>query len=313
MVTENDNELKFKHKTVMLIDSFSLIFRSYYAMPDLTNNLGYPTGASYGFFNMINSIIMRYKPDYCVCVFDTPGGNFRHDIYKEYKANRKSTPEELKVQIKDIVDLIDAIGLPLIKLSGFEADDVIGTISNFVVDHHEDHQVIILSNDKDFSQLVRPNNSIVLLQSHKYFQEIIVDYQGVIDKFGVRPEQIIDYLSLIGDAVDNIKGVEKCGPKTAVGWLKNYDNIDNLINNINNISGRIKDNLIDSIKWLPIAKELITIRCDLDLDKILIPECSLNTLEYRLIDHNKLINKCKDLGFEKLIYKYCIHNLDRLI
>ena len=244
----------------VLVDGSSYLFRAYHALPDLSNSQGEPTGAIVGVLNMLRRLVNDYHPDYMAVVFDAPGGSFRNEIYPQYKANRPPMPEDLRCQIEPLHEVIQALGLPLVVVPGVEADDVIGTLA--VQASEQGMKTVISTGDKDMAQLVNPKISLVNTMS-----ETTMDEQGVVDKFAVRPDQIIDYLALVGDTSDNIPGVPKCGPKTAAKWLKSYDTLDNLIARADEIGGKIGENLRASLKQLPMARELATIKLDVALDK----------------------------------------------
>ena len=207
---------------LVLVDGSSYLFRAYYALPDLTTKAGEPTGAIRGVISMIRKLAKDYPGSLVVVVFDAPGKTFRDDLYSEYKANRSSMPEDLREQIQPIHDLIRAMGLPLICVEGVEADDVIGTYATMATAQQRD--TVISTGDKDMAQLVTDHVSLVNTMTETH-----MDRQGVIEKFGVAPEQIVDYLALMGDSVDNIPGVPKVGPKTAAKWLTQYGSLDALM------------------------------------------------------------------------------------
>jgi DNA polymerase-1 len=244
---------------LVLVDGSSYLFRAYHALPPLTNSSGQPTGAIYGVINMLRKLLNDYKPAHIAVVFDCKEKTFRHEMYPDYKANRTVMPDELAVQIQPLHDLIRAMGLPLLAIPGVEADDVIGTLAKQASE--AGLYSIISTGDKDMAQLV--NDQIILVNT---MSDSILDRNGVIAKFEVTPEQMIDYLSLIGDSVDNIPGVYKVGPKTAVKWLQTYKSLDNIIANAHEITGKIGENLRAAIKDLPIFKELIKIKTDVKLD-----------------------------------------------
>ncbi|MES9955010.1 MAG: DNA polymerase I [Candidatus Thiodiazotropha sp. 6PLUC2] len=244
----------------VLVDGSSYLFRAYHALPELSNSKGEPTGAIVGVLNMLRRLFNDYRPEHIAVVFDAPGGSFRNEIYPEYKANRPPMPEDLRCQIEPLHEIIQAMGLPLVMVSGVEADDVIGTLASQATD--EGVKTVISTGDKDMAQLVNPLVSLVNTMS-----ETTMDEQGVVEKFGVRPDQIIDYLALVGDSSDNIPGVPKCGPKTAAKWLKSYDSLDNLISKADEIGGKIGENLRSSLDQLPMSRLLATIKLDVDLDK----------------------------------------------
>ncbi|MEQ1485976.1 DNA polymerase I [Methyloglobulus sp.] len=245
-------------KRLILVDGSSFLFRAYHAIPPLTGPKGLPTNAIHGVTSMLRKLIADYQSDYITVVFDAPGGTFRNELYAEYKANRPPMPDDLRVQIEPLHQIIRAMGLPLIIESGIEADDVMGVLAKQA--EKQGYEIIISTGDKDMAQMV--NESIILENT---MSNTRMDSQGVIDKFGVRPDQIIDYLALVGDTVDNIPGVPNCGPKTAAKWLAQYGTLDNLIAHADEIGGKIGDNLRASLGHLPLSKQLTTIMCDLEL------------------------------------------------
>lgn len=245
-------------KKLILVDGSSYLFRAYHAMPPLTNAKNVPTGAVYGVINMLKKLIISESPDLIGIIFDAKGKNFRHEMYPEYKANRDAMPDELAVQIQPLHDIILAMGLPLIVIEGVEADDVIGTLS--VEASKQNIQVLISTGDKDMAQLVDKNVTLINTMTGKYMNE-----DGVVEKFGVRAEQMIDYLALVGDTSDNIPGVTKVGPKTAQKWLAAYDSIDNLLAHQDEIKGKVGENLRNHVSFLPTGKDLVTIRTNVDV------------------------------------------------
>ncbi len=245
-------------KKLILVDGSSYLFRAYHAMPPLTNAKNVPTGAVYGVINMLKKLIISESPDLIGIIFDAKGKNFRHEMYPEYKANRAAMPDELAVQIQPLHDIILAMGLPLIVIEGVEADDVIGTLS--VEASKQNIQVLISTGDKDMAQLVDKNVTLINTMTGKYMNE-----DGVVEKFGVRAEQMIDYLALVGDTSDNIPGVTKVGPKTAQKWLAAYDSIDNLLAHQDEIKGKVGENLRDHVGFFPMGKDLVTIRTNVDV------------------------------------------------
>lgn len=245
-------------KTLLLVDGSSYLYRAYHAMPDLRNKDNEPTGVIYGVINMLKNIHRRYPSDYSVCIFDAKGKTFRNKIYSDYKANRPSMPEELANQIEPLKIAIEALGWPIIIKTGVEADDVIGTLATQA--NKKNIDVTISTGDKDLAQLVNCQTKLINTMTNE-----VLDESGVEKKFGVGPELIIDYLTIIGDKADNIPGVEKVGPKTALKWLCEYGSLIEVINNANNISGVVGDNLRSALEWLPTAYKLITIKCDVDI------------------------------------------------
>ncbi len=244
----------------ILVDGSSYLFRAYHALPDLSNSRGEPTGAIVGVINMLRRLMQDYRPTHMAVVFDAPGGSFRNELYPEYKANRPPMPEDLRGQIEPLHEIIRAMGLPLVMVAGVEADDVIGTLA--VQAAEQRLATVISTGDKDMAQLVNPAITLVNTMS-----ETRMDEQGVMDKFAVRPDQIIDFLALVGDSSDNIPGVPKCGPKTAAKWLSAYDTLDNLIAHADEIGGKIGESLRASLDQLPLSRRLATIKLDVELEQ----------------------------------------------
>jgi DNA polymerase-1 len=271
-------------KRLILVDGSSFLFRAYHAIPPLTSPKGVPTNAIHGVTNMLRKLIADYHSDYITVVFDAPGGTFRNELYAEYKAHRPPMPDDLRVQIEPLHQIIRAMGLPLIIESGIEADDVMGVLAKKAEQHG--YEVIISTGDKDMAQLV--NEHIILENT---MSNTRMDIQGVIDKFGVRPDQIIDYLALMGDTVDNIPGVPNCGPKTAAKWLAQYETLDNLIAHADEITGKIGDNLRASLAHLPLSKQLTTIVCEMELPY------SIEDCHQQPVDKPELIKLLTELGF----------------
>ena len=242
---------------LVLIDGSSYLYRAYHALPPLTNAAGEPTGALLGVVNMLRAIL-KQRPDYVAFVQDAPGPTFRDALYPAYKATRQATPEELKAQIEPMLAIVTALGLPVLRVEGVEADDVIGTLA--VRAAAEGIEVTISTSDKDFAQLVGPGITLVNTMSNT-----TLDVAGVVEKFGVRPGQIIDLLALMGDSVDNIPGVDKCGPKTAAKWLGQYDSLDGVLAHADEIGGKIGENLRNAMPHLPLSRTLATIKTDVEL------------------------------------------------
>ena len=276
------------NNTILLIDGSSFIFRAFYAVKNLSAPNGMPTNAIYGIVNMLKQMQKKYTTRNWVCVFDAKGKTFRDEIYPEYKANRRETPDELKVQFPYIHELIADLGIPVIIQDGVEADDVIATIAKKYA--ALDYQILIATGDKDFAQIV--DDKIILVNT---MTNEILDHHGVIDKFGVRPDQIIDYLSLIGDSVDNVPGVHKCGPKTAQKWLTEFDSIANLIINQDKLSGVVGENFRQAVEWLPTAQKLITIDCQVNIDSYDIH--TLENLQLGAANWSKLAEVYRELNF----------------
>jgi DNA polymerase-1 len=250
----------FEHSPLILVDGSSYLFRAYHVpyLQALSTKDGQPTGAITGVLNMIKSLKKDYPNGNIVAVFDAKGKNFRHELYPEYKANRPPMPEELRSQIEPLHEIIEAMGIPLLVIDGVEADDVIGTLA-----HQADKQgieTVISTGDKDMAQLVTPHVRLINTMTNTEHDEA-----GILEKFGVRPDQIVDYLALMGDKVDNIPGVEKCGPKTAVKWLTEHGSLEKVIENADKVKGKIGENLRKAVDKLPLSHELATIKLDVDL------------------------------------------------
>jgi DNA polymerase-1 len=271
-------------KNLILIDGSSFLFRAYHAVPPLTNAQGEPTNAIHGVTNMLRRLIADHQTDYFTVVFDAPGKTFRHELYDQYKAHRPPMPDDLRVQIEPLHNIIRAMGLPLIIESGVEADDVLGALAQYA--EKEGFNVIISTGDKDMAQLVTEKITLENTMSNT-----TMDIEGVVEKFGVKPEQIIDYLALMGDSVDNIPGVPKVGPKTAAKWLGIYETLENLIVNADQIKGKVGENLRASLDQLPLSKDLTTIKCDLNLPY------TIDDLKRKAQDKAELKQQLEHLGF----------------
>ena len=247
--------------TLLLVDGSSYLYRAFHAMPDLRNSLGEPTGAIYGVLNMLRRLDSDYKAQdiaYKACVFDAKGKTFRDDWYPEYKANRPSMPDDLRLQIEPIHTGVAACGWPILMVDGVEADDVIGTLARHAA--AQGFKVVISTGDKDLAQLVDAQVTLVNTMSNE-----LLDEAGVLAKFGVAPDRIVDYLALIGDTVDNVPGVPKVGPKTAVKWLAQYGSLDGVMAAAPDIGGVVGENLRQTLDFLPLGRKLVTVRCDLEL------------------------------------------------
>ncbi len=273
---------------VVLVDGSSYLFRAYHALPPLTTSKNHPTGAIKGVISMIRRLEQDFPGSKMVVVFDAKGKTFRHDLYQEYKANRPPMPEDLACQIEPIHEIVKAMGLPLLTVTGVEADDVIGTLANEATSKGID--VVVSTGDKDMAQLVSDHVTLINTMT-----ETRMDRDGVVEKFGVTPEQIVDYLALVGDKVDNIPGVNKCGPKTAVKWLQSYENLDNVIEHADEIKGKIGEYLREATETLPLSRELATIRTDVELD------FGLEDLKLREQDDEQLLELFKEYEFRTWI------------
>ena len=258
MPEELSLETKLEGKTLLLVDGSSYLYRAYHAMPDLRGPDGEPTGALYGIINMLRRMRKEVTAEYSACVFDAKGKTFRDDWYADYKANRPSMPEPLAAQIEPIHVAVRALGWPLLMIEGVEADDVIGTLAREAEKHGMN--VIVSTGDKDLAQLVTDRVTLINTMTNEK-----LDRAGVIEKFGVPPERIVDYLSLIGDTVDNVPGVNKCGPKTAVKWLAQYGTLDGVVEHAAEIKGAVGGYLRDALDFLPLAKKLVTVETACDL------------------------------------------------
>ncbi len=249
-------------KTLLLVDGSSYLYRAFHALPDLRSSKNEPTGAIRGVLSMLRKLHKDYPADYSACIFDAKGKTFRDDIYPEYKANRPSMPDDLRSQVAPLFEAIIAMGWPLLTVDAVEADDVIGALAKQA--EAQGIRVIISTGDKDIAQLVNAHVTVINTMPNAFRKgDEILDIAGVEAKFGLKPELIVDYLTLIGDTVDNVPGVEKVGPKTALKWLIEYGSLDNIVANADKISGVVGENLRKSLNWLPTGRELITIKCDL--------------------------------------------------
>lgn len=245
---------------MVLVDGSSYLFRAFHALPNLMSTKGANTGAIKGVIAMIKKLVLDYPNSAIVVVFDAKGDTFRNELYPEYKANRAKMPDDLREQIEPIHEIIKALGLPLVSISGVEADDVIGTMA--VQAKAANYDVVISTGDKDMAQLVNENVSLINTMTG-----VEMNIDGVVEKFGVRPDQIIDYLALVGDTADNIPGVPKCGPKTAVKWLTEYGTLKSVMENADAIKGKVGEYLRESLAHLPLSYELATIKLDVVLDE----------------------------------------------
>ncbi|TVO77021.1 DNA polymerase I [Sedimenticola selenatireducens] len=244
----------------ILVDGSSYLFRAYHALPPLMNSRGEATGAIVGVVNMLRKLIGEYKPTHMAVVFDAPGGSFRNELYDQYKANRPPMPDDLREQIEPLHRIVEAMGLPLLMIPGVEADDVIGTLATQA--SQQGMHTLISTGDKDLAQLV--DDHVTLINT---MNDSLLDRQGVMEKFGVRPEQIIDYLALVGDSSDNIPGIPKCGPKTAVKWLSEYGSVDDLKTHAQEIKGKVGESLRENLDQLALSQQLTTIKLDLELSQ----------------------------------------------
>ncbi|MDO8930784.1 MAG: DNA polymerase, partial [Rhodocyclaceae bacterium] len=243
---------------LLLVDGSSYLYRAFHALPDLRNKSGEPTGAVYGVISMLRRLEADHKADYRAVVFDAKGKTFRDEWYPEYKAHRPAMPDDLVGQIEPLHACIRALGWPLIMIDGVEADDVIGTLTRQAAAAGID--ALVSTGDKDLAQLVNPHVRLVNTMTNE-----LLDEAGVLAKFGVAPDRIVDYLALMGDSVDNVPGVEKVGPKTAVKWLTQYGSLDGVVAHADEIGGVVGANLKKHLDFLPLGRKLVTVACDLDL------------------------------------------------
>ena len=269
---------------VVLVDGSSYLFRAYHAMPPLNNSKGMPTGAIKGVVNMMRSLAKDYANANIVVVFDAKGPTFRNEMYAQYKAHRPPMPDDMRPQIEPIHQIINAMGLPLLIIPGVEADDVIGTLAAQATAQGID--TLISTGDKDMAQLVSPHVGLVNTMTNTYLDE-----EGVFTKFGVRPDQIIDYLAIVGDTADNIPGVPGAGPKTAVKWLAAYDTLENLMEKADEIGGKIGEKLRNALDFLPLSQALTTIKLDVELEQ------SLDQMAPKPVDQAALLALYEDLEF----------------
>ena len=272
-------------KHLLLVDISSYFYRAFHAMPDLRSPAGEPTGAIYGVANMLKRLRDEHPHDYSACVFDPKGKTFRDEIYADYKATRTSMPEDLAAQLPALRETIEALGWPCVVVDGVEADDVIGTLARHA--SARGVKTMVSTGDKDLAQLVDEQVTLVNTMSNER-----LDIEGVKTKFGVPPDRIVDYLALMGDAVDNVPGVEKVGPKTAAKWIAEYGSLDGVMTNAANIKGVVGENLRRALDWLPTGRTLVTVKCDVPL------AIEFDELGYKPADVGKL-----DALFEKFGFK----------
>ncbi|MFT5997281.1 MAG: DNA polymerase-1, partial [Glaciecola sp.] len=275
---------------LVLVDGSSYLFRAYHVpyLQALSTSYGQSTGAITGVLNMIKSLQKDYPNGNIVVVFDAKGKTFRNDMYSEYKANRPPMPDDLRTQIAPLHEIIEAMGLPLLVIEGVEADDVIGTLANQA--SKIGMETVISTGDKDMAQLVTPHVRLINTMTN-----IEMDEAGVKEKFAVRPDQIIDYLALMGDKVDNIPGVDKCGPKTAAKWLAEHGTLEQVMLNADNVKGKVGEHLRNALSHLPLSYKLATIKLDVDL-----PE-KVQDIKPTEIDFDKLIALSSQYELKRLL------------
>ncbi|HET9699970.1 MAG TPA: DNA polymerase I [Burkholderiales bacterium] len=278
--------------TLLLVDGSSYLYRAFHALPDLRSRDHQPTGAIYGVIGMLRRLRKDYAADYIACIFDAKGKTFRDQLFPEYKAHRPPMPEDLATQIEPLRDCIEAMGWPLLAVEGVEADDVIATLATRA--ESRGARTIVSTGDKDLAQLVSPRVTLVNTMTNE-----VLDEAGVLAKFGVPPSLILDYLTLIGDAVDNVPGVDKVGPKTAVKWLTQYGSLDGVMARAGEITGVAGENLRRALDWLPKARELLAVKRDVELD----------TAVTQLVPRPQDTAKLKEL-FERLAFRTWLKELE---
>jgi DNA polymerase-1 len=276
---------------LLLVDGSSYLYRAYHALPDLRGPNGFPTGALHGMVAMMKKAVQDVKPSHAVCVFDAPGKTFRDDWYPEYKAQRSPMPEPLVQQIEPIHEVVKLLGWPVMMVEGVEADDVIGTLSCLAAKAGQ--KVIISTGDKDLAQLVNEHVTLINTMSNEK-----LDVAGVTEKFGVPPERIVDYLTLMGDAVDNVPGVEKVGPKTAAKWIAEYGSLDGVMQAADKVKGVAGENLRKALDWLPMGRKLVTVKTDCDFAEHVPGWPALGSLALKPIDREALLEFYNRYGFK---------------
>lgn len=273
-----------KNKPLILVDGSSYLYRAFHALPPLTNSRGQPTGAAFGVANMLKKLLKDYNTDSIAVIFDAKGKTFRDDLFAEYKAHRPPMPDDLQGQIEPLHKLIRALGIPLLIIEGVEADDVIGTLAHQAT--QQGIETIISTGDKDMAQLVNPHITLINTMTN-----VLMDEKGVEEKFGIPPNLIIDYLTLVGDSVDNIPGIPGVGPKTAVKWLKEYGSLEAIIQYASDIKGKVGENFRENLHKIPLSKQLTTIKTDVALQE------SISDLKKTEIHTEELIEILKFLEF----------------
>ncbi|HYW92343.1 MAG TPA: DNA polymerase I [Gammaproteobacteria bacterium] len=285
-------------RPLVLVDASSYLYRAYHALPPLTNSRGRPTGAVYGVINMLRKLLNDYRPQRIGVVFDARGPTFRDDLFEAYKAHRPPMPDDLAAQVAPLHEMVRAMGLPLLQVEGVEADDVIGTLSRIAAERGMD--TLISTGDKDMAQLVNGHVTLVNTMSGT-----LLDRAGVIDKFGVPPELMVDYLALVGDTSDNIPGVPKVGPKTAAKWLSRYGSLDGVLEHADEIRGKVGECLRENLEQLSLSRELARIRLDVELglgpDDLVPGNSDTDTLRrlYRELEFNSWLRQLDESGAGK--------------
>jgi DNA polymerase-1 len=276
-------------KKLLLVDGSSYLYRAYYALPPLTAPDGTPTGAIYGFVRMLLKLISVFNTPYIAVVFDRPEKTVRHELYKEYKSTRKETPNDLQSQIPKIKEIIKLLGIKIVELPGYEADDIIATLAKKA--EKEGFEVVIVTPDKDMNQLIDEK-----IKVYNPMKDEIIDTKKVLEKYGIKPSQFVDYLVLVGDSIDNIPGVKGVGPKTASTLLQQFGSVDEIIKNVDNLKGKLKESF-SSVKKedLELTKSLVKLHEDVNVD------IDINSLKKEKPDLMKLKETFEKLGFKSLI------------
>jgi DNA polymerase I len=278
-------------KTLLLVDGSSYLYRAFHALPDLRSADGFPTGAIHGVVAMLRLLRKQFNAEHAACVFDAKGPTFRDAWYPEYKAQRSAMPEALVQQIEPIHEVVRLLGWPVLTVPGIEADDAIGTLAKVAA--RSGHKVVISTGDKDLAQLVNKDVTLINTMSNEK-----LDVAGVNAKFGVPPERIIDYLSLMGDTVDNVPGVEKVGPKTAAKWIAEHGTLEGVMAAAAGMKGVAGENLRKALDWLPQGKRLVTVVTDCDLSDHVPGWPTLEALALKPVDHDALLAFYTRYGFK---------------
>lgn len=277
-----------KKKRLILIDGSSYLYRAFYALPPLKSPKGLPTGAIYGFIRMISKLMNEWNPEYIAVAFDLPEKTFRHEEYKEYKATRKETPDELKIQIPILKEILKLWGIKIIEIPGYEADDIIATLAK--KGKENGFEVIITTPDKDMIQLIEDDIYI-----YNPVTDEILDREKVKKKYGIYPEQFVDYLAIVGDTVDNIIGVKGVGPKTAQKLLEEFGSLDEILKNMDKLRPKLQEAFKEAIDRLEQNRFLVKLKTDINLD------IRIEDLKKGKADLIALKNKFEELGFKSLL------------
>jgi DNA polymerase I len=286
----NDNTAQ-RAGTMLLVDGSSYLYRAYHALPDLRSADGFPTGAIHGMVGMLKKLREQFPAEHAACVFDAKGKTFRDDWYADYKATRTAMPEPLAQQIEPIHEVVKLLGWPILMVPGIEADDAIGTLARVAAE--QGHKVVVSTGDKDLAQLVTEQVMLINTMSNE-----ALDVPGVKAKFGVAPDRIVDYLSLIGDTVDNVPGVEKVGPKTAAKWLAEHGSLEGVMAAADSIKGAAGDNLRKALPWLPQGRRLVTVVTDCDLTGHVPGWPAYESLAFQPVDRAGLLAFYERYGFK---------------